>query len=264
VESSQGKTVWKSGVALGPLLFLILYRLKARRPASVELFEKSQCVRQIGELIHEVYLRQECMPHVSKLRLVPQPSGKRFAPSGGDFVNDASGAALGGRAAGSQQVPLLQPFQAWIDLAQFGGPEMSDPVVQDGLQVVSAGGLAEQAKQNMFETHAHHYISCYINFNSCLQGPATRRFPDFCRNGAEPFWGPALQGQSSTRAEGESELACARRCGHTDSSARCGGPQNDKKGRGESVSAQTHFQAKDLRQSRRARLRRRAFSLGSE
>jgi hypothetical protein len=31
---------------------------------------------------------------------------------------------------------------------------MSDPVVQDGLQVVSAGGLAEETKQNMFETHA--------------------------------------------------------------------------------------------------------------
>ena len=148
VESSQGKTVWKSGVALGPLLFLILYGLKARRPASVELFEKSQCVRQIGELIHEVYLRQKCMPHVSELRLVPQPSGKHFAPGGGDLVNDASGAALGGRAAGSQQAQLLQPFQAWIDLAQFGGPEMSDPVVEDGLQAVSYTHLDVYKRQD--------------------------------------------------------------------------------------------------------------------
>jgi hypothetical protein len=120
----------------------------------VELFEKFQCVRQIRELIHQVDLRQKGMPHVFKLRPVPQPSGKLFASCGGDLINDATGAALGGSAARSQQPPLLQPFQAWIDLAQFGGPEMSDPAVQDGLQVVSAGGLAEEAKQNMLETHA--------------------------------------------------------------------------------------------------------------
>ena len=119
----------------------------------MELFEKFQGVRQIGELVHEVDLREKGMPHVSKLRLVPQPSGKLFAPCYGDLINDASRAALGGSAARSQQPLLLQPFQAWIDLAQFGGPEMSDPVVQDGLQVVSAGGLAEETKQNMFETH---------------------------------------------------------------------------------------------------------------
>lgn len=120
----------------------------------MELFEKFQGVRQIRELIHQIDLRQKSMPHVSKLRLVPQPSGKLFAPCGCDLINDASGAALGGSAARSQQPVLLQPFQAWIDLAQFGSPEMSDPVVQDGFQVVSAGGLAEETKQNVFETHA--------------------------------------------------------------------------------------------------------------
>jgi hypothetical protein len=118
------------------------------------LFEKSQSVRQIRKLIHEVDLCQKGMPHVSKLRLVPQPSGKLLAPTCGDLVNDASGAALGGRAARSQQLPLLQPLQAWINLAQFGGPEMTDAIVQNGLQVVSAGRLAQQTKQNIFETHA--------------------------------------------------------------------------------------------------------------
>jgi hypothetical protein len=120
----------------------------------VELFEKFQGVRQIRELVHEVDLREKGMPHVSKLRLVAQPSGKLFAPSGCDLINDPSGAALGGSAARSQQPPLLQPFQAGVDLAQFSGPEMSDPVVQDGFQVISAGRLAEETKQNVFETHA--------------------------------------------------------------------------------------------------------------
>jgi hypothetical protein len=120
----------------------------------VELFKKFQGVWQIRELIHEVDLGEKGMPHVSKLRLAPQPSGKLFAPSCGDLINDASGTALGGSVARSQQPALLEAFQGWIDLAQFGGPEMSDPVVQDGFQVVSAGRLAEETKQNMFETHA--------------------------------------------------------------------------------------------------------------
>jgi hypothetical protein len=122
-------------------------------------------MRQIRELIHEVDLCQKGVPHVSKPRFVPQPSGKLRAPGCGNLVNDASGAALGGGAARSQQLLLLQPFQAWINLAQFGGPEMTDAVVQDGLQVVSAGGLAQETKQNMFETHARHYIMYYINVN---------------------------------------------------------------------------------------------------
>jgi hypothetical protein len=142
VESSQGKIVWESGVAPCPLFFRIFQRLQARRPAGVELFEKFQSVRQIGEFIHEVDLREKRVPHVSKLRLAAQPSGKLFAPCSGDLVNDASWAALRGGAVRPQQPFLLQPFQGWIDLAQFGGPEMSDPVVEDGLQVVSARGLA--------------------------------------------------------------------------------------------------------------------------
>jgi hypothetical protein len=111
-------------------------------------------MRQIGELIHKVDLCQKGVPHVVELRFVPQPSGKLLAPGCGDLVKDASGAALGGNAARSQQLLLLEPFQAWINLAQLGGPEMTDAVVQDGLQVVSAGGLPQETKQNMFETHA--------------------------------------------------------------------------------------------------------------
>jgi hypothetical protein len=170
VESSQGKIVGKSGVALGPFLFLISHRLKPPRPASVELFEKSQGVRQIGELVHQVDLCQKGVPHVSKLRLLPQPGGQLLAPGCGDLVNNASGAALRGRAARSQQLLLLQPLQGGINLAQLGGPEMTDAVVQDRLQVISAGGLAQQTEQNMFETHIAHYITYYINVNCCSLG----------------------------------------------------------------------------------------------
>jgi hypothetical protein len=74
-------------------------------------------MRQIGELIHEVELRQKGMTHVFKLRAVSQPSGELFAARRGDLVNDASRAALGGRAARSQQLLFLHPFQGRIDLA---------------------------------------------------------------------------------------------------------------------------------------------------
>jgi hypothetical protein len=70
VESGQGKSVRKSRIALGPLRFLMFHRRDARRPAGVELFEKSQSVRQIREFIHEIDLRQKGMPHVFKLRIV--------------------------------------------------------------------------------------------------------------------------------------------------------------------------------------------------
>jgi len=133
----------------------------------VELFEELQCARQIGELIHQVDLRQKGVPHISELRIAAQPGGKLFAPGRGNFINDASRATLGGSAARAQQALLLEPFQAWIDLAEFGGPEMADAVVQDGLQVVSAGRPAEKTEQNMFEAHGGNYITLYINVN-CL------------------------------------------------------------------------------------------------
>ena len=129
----------------------------------MELFEKSQCVRQIRELVHKVDLCQKSVPHVSKLRFGPQPSGKFFAPGCGDLVQDASGATPGGSATRSQQPLLLQSLQAGINLAQFGGPEMTDTIVQDGLQVVSTGGLAQKAKQNVFETHASRLYNMLYN-----------------------------------------------------------------------------------------------------
>lgn len=110
-------------------------------------------MRQITELIHEEELRQKSMTRVRKLRRVPQPRGQLLAAGGGDFVDDASGPALRGGAARAQQPVFLQALQGGIYLAEFGGPEMADAVIQDSFQVVSTGRLAQQAQQNMFETH---------------------------------------------------------------------------------------------------------------
>ncbi len=51
---------------------------------------------------------------------------------------------------------------------------MSDAVVENRLQVESAGGFTEQAQQNIFETHASHYITCYINCNNSFEGARVR------------------------------------------------------------------------------------------
>ncbi len=177
VKSRRGKRVWKCGVAPGPLFFRIFQRLKAWRPARVELFEKLQGVGQISEFIHEINLCEKGMSEVAKFRPVLQPRGEFLAAGGRDLVNDASGAALGSSAARAQQPLLLEPFQAGIDLAEFGGPEMADAVVQNGFQIVAAGGRAEQAQQDMFETHARSYITYYINVNCFWRRPATQASP---------------------------------------------------------------------------------------
>jgi hypothetical protein len=88
---------------------------------------------------------------------------------------------------------------------------MPDPVVQDGLQVVSAGGLAEQTKQNMFEAHASHYITHYINVNCFSVEPCYLAFSPLLPERARAILGP----QSGTFASQGTPLAqkgcCARR-----------------------------------------------------
>jgi hypothetical protein len=122
-------------------------------------------VGQIRELIHQVDLGEESMAHVHELRVKGQPSGKLPASAGGDFINDASGAALGGGATGAQQPAFLEAFQTGIDLTEFGGPEMSDAVVQHGFEIVATARLAEETQEDMLETHAGNYIMFYINVN---------------------------------------------------------------------------------------------------
>jgi hypothetical protein len=93
------------------------------------------------------------MPHVSELRPAPQPIGKLFVSSRRDLIDDAPRPALGGSALRPHEPLFLQSSQGRINLAQLRGPEVSDAVVQDRLQVVTTGGLAEKTEQNVFETH---------------------------------------------------------------------------------------------------------------
>jgi hypothetical protein len=79
---------------------------------------------------------------------------------------------------------------------------MPDPVVQDVLQVVSARGRAKQAKQNMFEAHANHYITYYVNVNRFGDG-RTLPDPPCCWYGEEAFrvsWAPRFQRQEAEEA----------------------------------------------------------------
>jgi len=53
-----------------------------------------------------------------------------------------------------QQTFALQFLQRGINLAQLGGPEIVNAIVHDPFQVVAAGGLAQQAEQDVLEAHA--------------------------------------------------------------------------------------------------------------
>lgn len=166
VKGAQGKMVRKTTVVTGPLFLRILQRLQAQRPPHSQLFEECQCVWKVGELVHQINLGQKGVTHVLKLRSVAQPRGKPPSSFGRDLIKDTSRTALGSCAARAQQSLLLEALQARIDLAQFGGPEMPDAMVQDRFQVVAAGGLAKQPEQNVFQAHALNYIMFYINVNS--------------------------------------------------------------------------------------------------
>jgi hypothetical protein len=53
VDSSRGKIVRESGVALGSLLFLIFHRLKASPPASVERIENLNVCGRLPLLVKQ-------------------------------------------------------------------------------------------------------------------------------------------------------------------------------------------------------------------
>jgi hypothetical protein len=78
-------------------------------------------------------------------------------------VHAAARTALRGRLVAAQQALVLQALHRGIDLAEFGGPEVVDAFAENGLQVVAAGGLAEQAEQDVIQAHGQHYITIYIN-----------------------------------------------------------------------------------------------------
>jgi hypothetical protein len=71
----------------------------------------------------------------------------------GGLVQAAAGPTLRFRAAAAKQSLAIEILECWIDLTQLGGPEIMNSLVEEGFQVVATGRFAEQAEQEMFQTH---------------------------------------------------------------------------------------------------------------
>lgn len=95
------------------------------------------------------------MAHIPELRPSSQPVRELPAARRRDFVHQASRPALRTSAARPQPARFLHTLQSGIYLAQLRSPEMADATIDDGLKVVTAGGLTEQAEQNVFQAHTH-------------------------------------------------------------------------------------------------------------
>lgn len=89
------------------------------------------------------------------------------------------------RLAAAKQALALQTLQRGINLAKLGGPEIVNALIEDGFQVVAAGWLAKQTKQDVFQAHAPHYIIVYIKGNCYYPAGASRHglycLSDVCR-----------------------------------------------------------------------------------
>jgi hypothetical protein len=70
------------------------------------------------------------------------------------LIHASARPALRGRFAAAQQALVLQPLHRRIHLTEFGGPEVVDALAEHGLQIVAAGGLAQQAQQDVIQAHA--------------------------------------------------------------------------------------------------------------
>jgi hypothetical protein len=70
------------------------------------------------------------------------------------LIHATARTALGGRLAAAQEAPVFQPLQRRVNLAEFGGPEIMDAFAENSFQVVAAGGLAQQAEQDVVQAHA--------------------------------------------------------------------------------------------------------------
>jgi hypothetical protein len=57
------------------------------------------------------------------------------------------------RLAAAEKAGSFQALQCRIDLAQFGWPEIVNAFVENCFEVVAAGWLTEQPKQDMIQAH---------------------------------------------------------------------------------------------------------------
>jgi hypothetical protein len=165
VKHLRRKCVGVVWIPRGPTALDRLQFLEARSEDFAQLLEVLQCPAQVAQFVHPIDLGEKSYALVAEFGALVQPLAQDAMPCRSGLVHAAARAAPRGRLAAAQQAFLLQALQRRIDLAELGGPEVVDALAEDGFQVVAAGWLAEQAKQDMVQTHAPNYITIYTNSN---------------------------------------------------------------------------------------------------
>jgi len=112
-----------------------------------------QCLLQVAELVHQINFGQVIHALVMQLRPVFEPVAEDAVAGRSDLIDTASRAALRRSLAAAEEAFAFESLQGGIDLAQLGGPEIMEALIEGGFEVVAAGGLAEQAEQDVFEAH---------------------------------------------------------------------------------------------------------------
>ncbi len=150
-----------AGIRRGPAALGLPQRLELLAQAVAQLSEKTQRLVQVAQFIHQVSLGQIGKTLVAHLRAAREPFAQCAPANRSDFIDAASRAPPGGRLVAAEPAFFLQALKRGLDLAQFSGPEVPDALIENGFQVVAAGGLAQQAQENVIQTHEHnmqHFI----------------------------------------------------------------------------------------------------------
>jgi hypothetical protein len=109
---------------------------------------------QIAEFIHEINLGQVRHALIIYLWALFQPFAQHTMAGRGDLINATPGPAFRTCLAAAEQALAFESLQRGIDLAKLGCPKIMDALVENGLQIVAAGGFSQQAKQDVFQAHA--------------------------------------------------------------------------------------------------------------
>lgn len=109
---------------------------------------------QVAQFVHHIQPRKVGDAVGAQAYFVLQPCDQRAMSRRSRLVDASAGPALRFRASAAKQALAFELLERGVDLAQLGGPEIMDALVEKSFEVVAAGGFAEQAEQEVFQAHA--------------------------------------------------------------------------------------------------------------
>lgn len=141
-------------IASGPSALDCLQFHEPRCEDFAQLLEILQRPAQIAQFVHQIDFGEKADALVAEFRGVAQPLSQGAVPRRSRLIHATPRPALRGRFTAAEQALVLQALQGGVDLAEFRRPKIMDALTEDRLQVVAAGGLAEQAEQDVVKAHA--------------------------------------------------------------------------------------------------------------